>query len=112
MRLTYLKNGESLKIDRDKCTGCGICLDVCPHNVFEISDKKACVHDRPACMECGACALNCPAGAITVGSGVGCAAAVYSSLIKGKKDGEICCGPECSGDEDGQQTDEDGCCCG
>lgn len=110
MSLTYLKNGESLTVNTKKCTGCGICLEVCPHNVFEMSGKKVSIGERAACMECGACSLNCPAGAIAVGSGVGCAAAVYSSLIKGKKDGEVCCGPDVSCDDE-KQSGNSGCCC-
>jgi hypothetical protein len=34
-------------------------------------------------MECGACALNCEFGAITVNSGVGCAAAIINSMVTG-----------------------------
>jgi len=32
----YLKNGESLSICGDSCTGCGACLEVCPHGVLEL----------------------------------------------------------------------------
>ncbi len=32
----YIKNGESLVVDAEKCTGCGTCIEVCPHNVFMI----------------------------------------------------------------------------
>ena len=85
MKYAYLKNGESLLIDDDKCTGCGFCIDVCPHAVLDIADVKAIVIERRFCMECGACKLNCPAGAIEVNSGVGCAYAVLNGIISGKK---------------------------
>jgi ferredoxin len=35
-------------------------------------------------MECGACAKNCPAAAIAVTPGVGCAAYIIQTWIKGK----------------------------
>jgi len=47
-------------------------------------------------MECGACALNCEFGALAVGSGVGCAAALIKSMVTG---GAPACG--CVGDEAG-----------
>jgi len=34
-------------------------------------------------MECGACATNCPTEAITVQSGVGCAAALINTALDG-----------------------------
>lgn len=88
----YLKNVVTLKMDSSKCTGCGMCLDVCPHGVFEMNAKSARIIHRDACMECGACSRNCPAGAISVDSGVGCAAAVINSLLG--RTGECCCGPQ------------------
>jgi len=89
MQLRYLKNVATLRMNDDKCTGCGICTLVCPHEVLVIEDKKAHIVDRDACMECGACAMNCPFEAISVKAGVGCAAAI----IQGKlKNGEPCCG--------------------
>lgn len=97
----YLKDVATLELDRDKCTGCGMCIEVCPHAVFEINQRKAAIIDRDACMECGACALNCPVQAIGVRSGVGCAHAIIKGSLKGT---EPCCGP--SGD--GKQSS----CCG
>jgi hypothetical protein len=34
-------------------------------------------------MECGACAMNCQTGAVTVKSGVGCAAGIINGLLRG-----------------------------
>nr|WP_318036617.1 mercury methylation ferredoxin HgcB [Dethiobacter alkaliphilus] len=71
MGLTYLKNVTTLKLDTDKCSGCRLCTEVCPHQVFAMENKKSRIANKEACMECGACARNCPAEAITVHSGVG-----------------------------------------
>lgn len=83
MKLTYIRNGETLAINRELCTGCGDCLEVCPHAVLAIVNRKAEVRDRASCMECGACARNCPAQAIRVKAGVGCAAAVIGGMLRG-----------------------------
>ncbi|MDP3446807.1 MAG: mercury methylation ferredoxin HgcB [Eubacteriales bacterium] len=83
--MKYLKNVVTLQLDLGKCTGCGMCLDVCPHRVFKKSDKKVVIRDRDACMECGACAKNCPFGAIEVDEGVGCAAAIIIGFFTGSE---------------------------
>jgi len=81
--LRYLDDVVSLELDADKCNGCRMCVKVCPHAVFVMADGKAVLDDRNACMECGACALNCEAGALTVNSGVGCAAGVIAGMVRG-----------------------------
>lgn len=90
MRQQYLKNVVTLKYDETECTGCGICVDVCPHAVFRMENGRAALVDRDLCMECGACAKNCPFSAISVRSGVGCAWAILLSEIRGK-DKPCCC---------------------
>jgi NAD-dependent dihydropyrimidine dehydrogenase PreA subunit len=90
MNNKYLKNVVSLEYNSDKCTGCGICVDVCPHAVFRMENRKAVITDRDLCMECGACEKNCPFSALSVRSGVGCAWAIMMSELKGKD--EISCG--------------------
>lgn len=88
---TYLKNVVTLDLDVDKCTGCGLCAEVCPHRVIEI-EQKAVIKDADACMECGACSLNCPLDAIRVQSGVGCAAKILKIILRGSEASSDCCG--------------------
>jgi len=105
MKYRYIMNGESLKINSEKCTGCGICVEVCPHAVLAVTEKKAVVTDKRTCMECGACARNCPVAAITVSSGVGCAQAIILGKLRGTA-------PECGGDSCcGDGKPKGGSCC-
>lgn len=77
----YLKDVVTLSVNADQCTGCGMCLEVCPHGVLEIDAKRVRIVNRDACMECGACSRNCPFGAVAVEAGVGCAAAVINGML-------------------------------
>lgn len=104
MKLRYLKDAATLKLDPAKCTGCGMCRKVCPHNVLSVINKKVAITDKNACMECGACALNCPVSALSVKPGVGCAAAIITGMLKGS---EPVCG--CSDQDEGCSTS--GNCC-
>lgn len=98
MAFTYPKNGETLALDASACTGCGACVDVCPHAVFGMErvpdggpeSLRASILRRDRCMECGACALNCPSGALKVSRGVGCVAAIIAGKLTGKA-------PSCGG---------------
>ncbi len=89
-QLIYLKNVVSLALDEEKCVDCGMCLLVCPHAVLGINNEHVSIENRDACMECGACARNCPTEAVTVQSGVGCAAAVINAAL-GRHDSCCCC---------------------
>ena len=89
-RLIYLKNVATLKLDDERCTGCGVCLSVCPHAVLVRDNGRVRVDNRDACMECGACMKNCPTDALEVRAGVGCAAAVINSAL-GKSGSQNCC---------------------
>ena len=81
---------NTLRFDRELCTDCGICIQVCPHEVFAQHNGHVSPADRSACMECGACQMNCPFEAVTVDSGVGCAAALMYQAVTKKKQ------PSCS----------------
>ncbi|MBA3037222.1 MAG: 4Fe-4S dicluster domain-containing protein [Desulfobacterium sp.] len=82
---SYLRNVATLKLNIKKCIGCGRCLEVCPHQVFSLAEKKAIITNFDACMECGACAINCPSTAIFVDSGVGCATGLINEWIHEQK---------------------------
>jgi ferredoxin len=102
---SYRQN--TLELYPDKCIGCGMCVNVCPHAVFAMGERKAggmlslslsskkvaSLVNKEACMECGACQMNCPVAAIRVQSGVGCAVAMIRAALTG--------GPE---------SCDDGCC--
>jgi NAD-dependent dihydropyrimidine dehydrogenase PreA subunit len=79
--LVYLSEVVTLKLFEETCNGCGMCIKVCPHDVFELYGKKAYIKRRDYCMECGACQLNCPVDAISVNSGVGCATAIINGVL-------------------------------
>ena len=103
MVLTYPKNGETLALDPTACSGCGACVDVCPHAVFRLEAGKARIASRETCMECGACARNCPTGALSVESGVGCAAAIILGKLRGTP-------PACGGEACRGSTRTGSCC--
>ncbi len=85
MKLRYLKNVVTLKLDAARCNGCGTCIEVCPRGVFAGTGKgPVTLQDRDACMECGACARNCACGAVSVRPGVGCAYAILMSRLNRK----------------------------
>jgi electron transfer flavoprotein alpha subunit len=54
----------SIKIDLDKCTGCGACVGVCPFGLLEVVDDEVRLAD--GCTLCGACRDACPVEAITI----------------------------------------------
>ncbi|MHB9115027.1 MAG: mercury methylation ferredoxin HgcB [Thermoleophilia bacterium] len=79
--LVYLRGVATLTFDRAACTGCGMCLTVCPHAVFAPVTRAVEIRDIDRCIECGACARNCPEGAITVDPGTGCAIAILKGWL-------------------------------
>jgi len=102
--MKYLIGVATLSYDESACTGCGRCTEVCPHRVFERQGGKVRIADLDGCMECGACARNCAEGAISVDSGVGCAAAIINGMITG---GEPACGCDSTGSG---ESDSSTCC--
>ena len=55
-------------INKEKCNACGICADICPMDVFGVTDNG----DIPVvtypeeCWHCNSCVLDCPEEAISL----------------------------------------------
>lgn len=54
-----------IKIDENKCNGCGLCADACHEGAIDIVDGKAKLVRENFCDGFGDCLPNCPTGAIT-----------------------------------------------
>lgn len=61
--------GDSMKnrivIDQNKCTGCGVCANVCMNSVIQIVNHKAHVVNEKRCDINGYCMQFCPNNAIS-----------------------------------------------
>ena len=55
-----------IKIDEDKCNGCGLCVPGCKEGALQIIDGKAKLVSEVYCDGLGACLGECPQGALTI----------------------------------------------
>ncbi|KAF1085588.1 Ferredoxin-3 [Sporotomaculum syntrophicum] len=57
---------QIVKIDEEKCNGCGQCVSPCVEGAITIEDGKARVKREELCDGAGFCIGVCPQGALTV----------------------------------------------
>jgi len=55
-----------IKIDEERCNGCGLCIPNCPEGALQIIDGKARLVSDLCCDGLGACIGHCPQGAINI----------------------------------------------
>jgi len=55
-----------IRIDQEKCNGCGLCVPACAEGALQIIDGKARLVSEKFCDGLGACIGKCPVGALTV----------------------------------------------
>lgn len=62
-------DGTTVKVDKDLCSVCGICVSVCKPEALSITEddngNKKIVVDKIQCKGCGLCVSACPSGAIS-----------------------------------------------
>ncbi len=54
------------KVDAGSCTGCGMCVEICPVEAIALSAEDTAEVSAEACIGCGLCATVCPVEAITL----------------------------------------------
>lgn len=68
------KRKGSIFIDKERCKGCGLCVDVCPKHLISLSVREinrygyfyAETMDDAECTGCASCGIMCPDACITV----------------------------------------------
>jgi Pyruvate/2-oxoacid:ferredoxin oxidoreductase delta subunit len=55
-----------VRIDEEKCNGCGVCVPACADRALQIIDGKARLVNEKYCDGLGACLGECPQGAIAI----------------------------------------------
>ena len=51
-------------INKQKCTLCGQCVDICPEGVLELEEDTLVIANPQNCTYCTTCEETCPEGAV------------------------------------------------
>jgi len=65
-RLITQRVEASVIIDRDKCIGCGICVQVCPMGILALDHEGKAYMKYDECWYCTPCQTDCPVDAVRV----------------------------------------------
>ncbi|MFX1589354.1 MAG: 4Fe-4S binding protein, partial [Promethearchaeota archaeon] len=80
-------------IEPSRCTGCGLCGEICPFGLpASNSDGKFEISNPELCTECSACSRNCPTQAIIMQEIEGCGC-LWNARARAKNEKKSCnCG--------------------
>ena len=53
-------------VDKNKCIGCGSCVQLCPVNAISFDGDGKAIIDPNLCIKCGTCEASCPVQAIKI----------------------------------------------
>ena len=53
------------RVNKERCVGCGVCVDVCPAGAISMDNGKAVISGQ--CVDCSRCVQVCPQRAIHPG---------------------------------------------
>jgi NAD-dependent dihydropyrimidine dehydrogenase PreA subunit len=70
-------------VSAERCTGCNICVSVCPTNVFDaVEDSPPVIARQGDCQTCFMCELYCPVDALYVAHDANAAVAVDETVLE------------------------------
>ena len=68
--LEFQEEIPDIEVDKDKCSGCAVCIALCPYDALKLIKKDNELHvleiDDLKCKRCGVCVTACPSNAITI----------------------------------------------
>ena len=59
----YKTEANVSSVNEEMCSGCGLCISVCPYSAIELEEGKAKINEV-LCKCCGSCAAVCPSSAM------------------------------------------------
>lgn len=84
------KRYPTVVIDRDECTGCGKCTNVCPVTHLKKDGKNIHFNTKSNCIHCLNCMVNCPSKAVSLAGDLEKGRAFMASMIAKKGNKEKC----------------------